>query len=205
MFVASQIRDCADIVTFGSYDPSGRFKWLNLPGDLTGKRILDIGARDGYFTLQCERAGADVIAVDNVPEHETRFSVVRDPHNLKSAYIHGDLFNLTPGVVGGFDIVLHLEVIYHVTDPIGSLDVVRELTEPGGRAYVESTCIDEEVVMAGGDAQAASALAHMPVMVYARRNASSFWDLNSACLPCLSDRRRPADGPARPLGPPNAR
>src|SRR5580700_11145283 len=35
-----------------------------LPEDLTGKRVLDIGAWDGWFSFEMERRGADVLAVD---------------------------------------------------------------------------------------------------------------------------------------------
>src|SRR5271168_4708831 len=41
-----------------------------LPADLTGKRALDIGAWDGWFTFEMERRGAEVVAVDST-EHAT--------------------------------------------------------------------------------------------------------------------------------------
>src|SRR5271166_6438952 len=36
-----------------------------ISADLTGKRVLDIGAWDGWFSFEMERRGADVVAVDN--------------------------------------------------------------------------------------------------------------------------------------------
>lgn len=39
---------------------------FDLPRNLSGRRVLDIGAWDGWFSFECERRGADVTAVDCV-------------------------------------------------------------------------------------------------------------------------------------------
>src|SRR6185369_10156918 len=39
----------------------GRFP---IPADLTGKRVLDIGPWDGWFSFEAERRGASVVSVD---------------------------------------------------------------------------------------------------------------------------------------------
>ena len=43
-----------------------RLDVFGLPGDLRGKRVIDIGAWDGWFSFECERRGAAVTAVDCV-------------------------------------------------------------------------------------------------------------------------------------------
>src|SRR5687767_338660 len=40
------------------------YSCFQLPEDLSGKRVLDIGCWDGYFSFEAERRGADVTAVD---------------------------------------------------------------------------------------------------------------------------------------------
>ena len=44
-----------------------RLSLFGLPDDLRGKRVLDIGAWDGWFSFECERRGAQVVAMDCVP------------------------------------------------------------------------------------------------------------------------------------------
>ena len=41
-------------------------KKLQLPDDLSGKRVLDIGAWDGFYSFECEKKGAEVVAIDNL-------------------------------------------------------------------------------------------------------------------------------------------
>src|SRR5579863_6637642 len=41
-----------------------RLDLFGLPDDLRGKRVLDVGAWDGWFSFECERRGAEVVAVD---------------------------------------------------------------------------------------------------------------------------------------------
>src|SRR5277367_541045 len=43
-----------------------RLERFDLPPDLRGKRVLDVGAWDGWFSFECERRGAEVVAVDCV-------------------------------------------------------------------------------------------------------------------------------------------
>ncbi len=41
-----------------------RWKRLPIPSALQGKRVLDIGPWDGWFSFEAERRGADVVSVD---------------------------------------------------------------------------------------------------------------------------------------------
>ena len=43
-----------------------RYARFPIPRDLTGKRVLDIGAWDGWFTFEAERHGGAVTAIDCV-------------------------------------------------------------------------------------------------------------------------------------------
>ena len=40
------------------------YRSLNLPEDLSGKSLLDIGCWDGFYSFEAERHGAKVTAVD---------------------------------------------------------------------------------------------------------------------------------------------
>ena len=41
-----------------------RLKLMQIPENLTGKRVLDIGAYDGFFSFEFERRGAEVQSID---------------------------------------------------------------------------------------------------------------------------------------------
>src|SRR5438477_7016165 len=53
-----------------------RLAQFPIPADLTGKRVLDIGAWDGWFSFEMEKRGASVLAIDSA-EH-TQFRVARE-------------------------------------------------------------------------------------------------------------------------------
>ena len=66
-----EIEVAPGIVTPG--DDSNRMKLpildsLGFPADLSGRRVLDIGCSDGYFSFEAEKRGAQVVAMDFVPE-----------------------------------------------------------------------------------------------------------------------------------------
>jgi tRNA (mo5U34)-methyltransferase len=117
-----------------------RWERYPIPPDLTGKRVLDIGAWDGWFSFEAERRGAEVTSVDcvEIPNylhiHRTLAS--------KAVYRNLDLYELPAAELGKFDIVLCLGVLYHVKHPFLALEIVCSLATDV--AIVETFVTDGE-------------------------------------------------------------
>lgn len=131
------------IVTPGSDDSPRKLARIGLPADLTGKSVLDIGAWDGFFSFEAERRGAArVLAVDaswTGPDGgptKRGFDLVHRALRSRVESRHLSVYELDPSDVGTFDIVLFLGVLYHVRDPLGSLERVRSVTR--GMAIIET-------------------------------------------------------------------
>jgi len=88
-----------------------RIEQFPIPQDLRGKRVLDIGAWDGWYSFEMERRGAEVLAIDNWDN--PRFHQMRSVLSSRVEYRQIDMYELTPERVGRFDIVLFMGVIYH--------------------------------------------------------------------------------------------
>jgi tRNA (mo5U34)-methyltransferase len=114
-----------------------RINRFPLPENLTGKRALDIGAWDGWFTFEMERRGASVLAVDSARQ-ETFFEA-RKLLNSKAEYLVEDVSYLTPREVGHFDVVLFFGVLYHLKHPLLALDRLCELC-------TDTFCMDTLVI-----------------------------------------------------------
>jgi tRNA (mo5U34)-methyltransferase len=110
-----------------------------IPENLTGKRVLDIGAWDGWFSFEMERRGASVVAVDSTRQ-ETFFEA-RRLLDSRVEYVIEDVCRLNPKDIGCFDIVLFFGVLYHVKHPLLALEKVCELTTE--MACIESLVIDD--------------------------------------------------------------
>jgi tRNA (mo5U34)-methyltransferase len=117
-----------------------RLSLFGLPEDLRGMRVLDIGAWDGWFSFECERRGAEVVAVDCV-ELDT-FLEARELLASRVEYQALDVAELSAKRLGRFDIVLFLGVLYHLRHPLLGLEKVVELCT--GMALVESFVIAPE-------------------------------------------------------------
>jgi tRNA (mo5U34)-methyltransferase len=110
-----------------------------IPADLHGRRVLDIGAWDGWFSFEMERRGAQVVAVDSTSFEG--FRVARDLLASRVDYHIADVCRLSPREIGYFDIVLFLGVLYHLKHPMLALEKVCELAT--GMACVESFVTDD--------------------------------------------------------------
>jgi tRNA (mo5U34)-methyltransferase len=111
-----------------------RIAQFPIPQDLTGKRVLDIGAWDGWFSLEMERRGAEVLAIDRF--ENPRFHEIRSLLGSRVEYRQLDVYEVSPRTVGYFDIVLFMGVLYHLKHPLLGLERVCSVTKE--MAAVES-------------------------------------------------------------------
>ena len=116
-----------------------RLAQFPVPADLTGKRVLDIGAWDGWFSFEMEKRGAQVLAIDSA-EH-TQFRVARELLGSKVDYQIADICRLSSRDIGRFDIVLFFGVLYHLKHPMLALETVCDLTTD--MAFIESFVTDD--------------------------------------------------------------
>src|SRR5579863_7061444 len=116
-----------------------RIAQFPIPQDLRGKRVLDIGAWDGWFSFDMERRGATVVAVDATKK--TRFLEAKAMMGSKVEHVVADICHLTPRDIGYFDIVLFFGVLYHLKHPLLALEKVCELTT--GMACIETLVTDD--------------------------------------------------------------
>jgi tRNA (mo5U34)-methyltransferase len=115
-----------------------RLEALQIPADLTGRRVLDAGAASGWNSFELERRGADVMAIDCVDYPELRLA--KTALQSRVDYRILDIDELSPATVGTFDYVLFLGVLYHVRHPLLSLEKICAVTRE--IAFIESFVTD---------------------------------------------------------------
>ncbi|HEX3109786.1 MAG TPA: methyltransferase domain-containing protein [Thermoanaerobaculia bacterium] len=106
--------------------------------DLTGKRVLDVGCRDGLYSFLAEKLGAsEVIGIDN---DLSRGAVdVLIPHFGSAVRMHEmNLYDLTPGQFGKFDVLIFADVLYHLRYPFRAFQVLRDVANPGATLIVKT-------------------------------------------------------------------
>lgn len=129
------------IVTPGTHDSPLALRFLEdlgLPKYCEGKRVLDIGCRDGFFAFEMERRGAEVVGIDYALPEITGFSIAAKILGSKVVYKADNVYNLSIEEYGVFDIVLFLGVLYHLRNPMLAIDKIRSVMKPGGLLFVES-------------------------------------------------------------------
>ena len=130
------------IASPGSYDPRQLFERLALP-DLRGKRVLDVGTRDGFYAFECEKLGAEVVALDHIDPANTGFLAARKILGSSVDFVEANVYEITPERLGSFDVILFLGVLYHLRHPLLALDRLRAVSR--GVVYVESLVCDQSV------------------------------------------------------------
>jgi len=140
-----------------------------IPEDLTGKRVLDIGAWDGYWTWEALKRGAkEVVAIDDfsddcghadMPKRDwSGFDLCREAFgfdteellNSESVYwenekgqrvyrVEMSVYDITQ--LGQFDIVFFFGTLYHLRHPLLALDKIAEVCD--GEVYIESAVCDQ--------------------------------------------------------------
>ncbi len=157
--VMSSTVDSAEIAKFEAmaaewWDPDGKFKPLHMlnpcrldyittqiagefdrnltmAAPFAGLRILDIGCGGGLLCEPMARLGAKVVGVDaaerNIPVARTHAA----QSGLEIDYRH-DTAEAMAAAGEEFDIVLNMEVVEHVADPLAYLTACQQLLRSGG-------------------------------------------------------------------------
>lgn len=112
--------------------------------DLRGKRLLDIGCRDGLFCFEAERLGAaEVIGIDNdLSPAAVEFLIPFFASRVKM--YERNILDLSPADYGQFDVVLLLGVLYHLRYPFWSLQKVRAVLREGGSLILETVILRDD-------------------------------------------------------------
>src|SRR5688572_12378426 len=66
-----------------------------LPQDMSNLSVLDVGARDGFFSFEAEKRGAHVIAVDIQPIEDIGLGVAKEILNSKVEFFQSNVYDLT--------------------------------------------------------------------------------------------------------------
>jgi tRNA (mo5U34)-methyltransferase len=142
-----QIELAPGIVTPGRDNSASKLERLNIPADLAGKRVLDIGTNDGFFSFECERRGAHVIAIDEAPT--PGFRVAHELLGSAVEFRRLNIYDLAPEELGTFDIVLCLGVLYHLRHPLLALERVHTICTD--LLILETQVCDRYFMDASGD------------------------------------------------------
>lgn len=123
------------VVTDGKEACVSRWPRLGLPDRLDGLAVLDVGAWDGFFSFEAERRGAArVLATDHFSwggggwGTKDGFELARRVLESRVEDQDIDVLDLSPATVGTFDIVLCLNVLYHLRHPLLGLERMASVT-----------------------------------------------------------------------------
>ena len=124
------------IRTPGADDTPARLAQIQLPEDLSGMSVLDVGAWDGFFSFTAEKRGAQrVLATDDFCWSDRGwgskdgFLLARQAFGSNVEDLQIDVLELSPEKVGTFDLVLFLGVLYHMRHPMLALEKVFSVTK----------------------------------------------------------------------------
>lgn len=135
-----------------------------LPNDLTGKTVLDVGAWDGFYSFEAMNRGAKgVLAMDNYQNpavcsrngfdltRETRYrggepielfvgDIEKDDpvsyvNKIWGPYTQG---GMNPEIFKRFDVTIFFGVLYHLRNPIGTLERLYSITQ-------EVVCLESHI------------------------------------------------------------
>jgi len=118
---------------------------FGLPRDLTGKRVLDIGATTGGMSLMlCAMGATEVVALEEVVKYAETVNYLARSFGIDTRLkcYPRSLFDMLPMFADYFDIVIYSGVVYHVSDPLLSLRLIFAALKDGGQLFMESYAYD---------------------------------------------------------------
>lgn len=184
------------IMTNGEDYTQDKLAVIQMPEDLTGKSVIDVGAWDGFFSFEAERRGGKVLAIDTLAWErgwETGNKIWKTgkqgfdfAHKILNSKVESknievmDLDKNWFGFVKGhpnfqFDLVLCLGILYHMKNPLGMCQVMYDICKSDGLLIIESHFdVDDE----------------KPLMKFyptdeLNRDSGNWWGPNPQCIEAM--------------------
>jgi tRNA (mo5U34)-methyltransferase len=134
-----------DLVIGGAWRNDQRWIQLGeqLPTDMSGMRVLDVGSNAGYDPFMFRSRGADYV-LGCEP-----FQFIEQARFLESIYDTGVDFQqlawqqLDPEQHGTFDLVHCNGVLYHEREPLALVERLGRMTAPGGTVLLGSMMLED--------------------------------------------------------------
>jgi tRNA (mo5U34)-methyltransferase len=97
-----------------------------IPGDLTGRTVLDIGCNAGFYALEMKRRGADrVVGIDWDEAYLAQARFAAEANGVDIEFRQLSVYDVA-ALGEQFDIVLFMGVLYHLRHPLLALDLLYE-------------------------------------------------------------------------------
>lgn len=134
-----------------------------IPKDLAGKRVLDIGAWDGFWTFEALKRGAvEAVAIDDfspyrhlMNEDERKgwdtFDFCRSVlgyNNEECKRMEMSVYDISEERLGRFDVIFFFGTLYHLRYPLLALDKIAAMCDQ--ELFVESAILDDYSPYRGG-------------------------------------------------------
>lgn len=133
------------VLSSGAYDHRPVLGRYGFPEDLTGRRVLDVGAASGFFSFELERRGAAVTALDLAPgsggdwvptarregypgRHGGHFALAAEALGSRVEHRTGSIYDLSVAETGVFDLVFCGSLLLHLMHPMRALLALRAVT-----------------------------------------------------------------------------
>ena len=160
-------------------------KEWNFPLDyFKDKKVLDLGAFDGFYSFNAEESGAEsVTALDGyvwlgkTTATKKGFDIAKQIKDSKVKEVIMDVehINFNSKKLGKFDVILFAGVLTHIREPLSVLQKISSLLNPDGKLFIETT-YNEEI----NDI-------NKPVMLFHEKDSlngdnSNYWTANKICL-----------------------
>jgi tRNA (mo5U34)-methyltransferase len=172
-----------------------------VPADLTGKRVLDVGAWDGYWSFEALKRGArEVVAIDDFSDFlgqlENKDRHAWETFDLcREAFGHGDdicrrremsVYDVDEAELGRFDYVFCFGLLYHLRHPLLALDKLSAVCDEA--IFVESAVLDDFSPYRGGYGHGYPGgqlvMEFYPTNEYAQ-NETNWWAPTGHCLAAM--------------------
>lgn len=112
---------------------------FQIPDDMTGLKVLDLGTFDGYWAIEAKKRGADVTAADRWNPMLDTAKLALGAYEIPYCWLGDlDIPDKATWMHNAFDAVFFFGILYHLKNPYQGIMNAAAFLKRGGRLFLES-------------------------------------------------------------------
>ncbi len=115
------------------------YRFVSRNNSLAGLRLIDLGCLEGGIAFEMAREDMEVVGIEGRKSNFLKCQLIKQYFEFPNLnFVHLDVKKINKDLVGVFDVVLCLGLLYHLDNPVSFLEILCQITHDKSIIFLDT-------------------------------------------------------------------